>query len=97
MVAWDNLNEKVAQASDERGAVLFMRRMMSAYLRGMPGVHDLRRNLMMLEATEDIRQLFGLYLKEHPDLPRQEGDSWLSDHMPLDRDIFRTPKRTVIV
>lgn len=85
-LAFHHLREKVASFTDERPAVLHMRRQLSSYFKGLPGKSRLRGKLMMLDSVAEVETLFAEYLEENPDLPRAEGDGWLSDYISFDRD-----------
>lgn len=94
-VALENLRRKVSLSNNERGAVIRTRRQLAAYVKGLPRSGWLRSRLMSLESVHDIREMFAVYLSSSPDLPRCDGDEWLSDYMSFDRAWFPSTSTTV--
>jgi tRNA-dihydrouridine synthase B len=95
-VAWHHIDEKIRVTPEPPAAVIRgMRKVMAAYIKGWPGSHELRNRLMQIEEPQEVRALFADYLDSHPDSARVDGDCWLSEYLPIDRDWLR--KRQVLV
>ena len=85
-VAWQHLNDKLADVHNDPGVVRLMRKQLAAYIKGWPDGHAMKARLMSAVEPEEIREAFVDYLVDHPDLPRVDGDDWLAGYVTLDHD-----------
>lgn len=92
-VAWQHLNDKLADTGYDPGVVRLMRKQLAAYVKGWNGSHALKAQLMSASDPAEIREAFRDYLASHPDLPRIDGDEWIREYVTLDFDWLQNPAR----
>jgi nifR3 family TIM-barrel protein len=85
-LAWQHLHTKVSQVDREIVAVKMMRKQMSSYVSGLPMASRLRGEIMKAESLEGIRAILNTYLDSVGSRERHDGDGWLGDYIPIDRE-----------